>query len=174
MKRVMGLLCLIWVTAPAGGEEKVRGKDQRVLHYPFGSVAYVPQAEKLADESVEKGKLHARTEGVFKVSYELVRDKDEYVARRVTVRVVNREEYLSPATPELRDHEAVHRHINETEAARMEKELGAFRVKENRADQAKKKFKAEFQKQINAVKKRHADWDDTQVFLKPAPPNDYK
>ncbi len=173
MKRII-LLCLIWITAPVGGDEKVRGKEERVLHYPFGSVTYIRPAKNQAAEPVLKGKLHARTEGVFKVSYELVRDKDDYVARRVRVRVANREEYLSPATPDLRDHEAVHQRINETEASRMEKELGAFRVKESRPDQAKKKFKAEFLKQIDAVKKCHADWDDTQVFLKPAPPNDYK
>ena len=56
----------------------------------------------------------------------------------------------------------------------MEKELGAFRVKETRPDRAEKLFKAEFQKQIDVVKNRHADWDNTQVFIKPAAAPDHK
>lgn len=173
MNKGVLFFCLA-VGLSAHGEEKIRGKEQKVIRYPFGSVAYMPQPKKPAEEIVTKGKIHARTQGVFKVSYELARDKDGFVARRVNVRVVNKEEYLSPATPDLKNHEAVHRRINETQAALMEKELSAFRVAETRPDRAEKKFKDEFQKRIDAVKKLHADWDDTQVFIKPAPAADYK
>lgn len=136
------------------------------VHYPFGRVEIPKESVwKEKTEVVPLGKLHAKTQGSFRLSYVLGREGSFIVARKVRVRVENKEEYLSPATPKLREHEAMHRRINEAEALRIQRELELFRTAEPRADKAENQFKAEFRKQIDSIKKLHVQWDENHVFI---------
>ncbi|MBK8574519.1 MAG: hypothetical protein IPN90_02170 [Elusimicrobia bacterium] len=93
------------------------------------------------------------------------REGDFVAARKVRVQVENKEQYLSPATPKLREHEAMHRRINEAEARRIQGVLTSFRTKETNAAKAEEEFKIEFRKEIATVKKLHAQWDENHVFV---------
>jgi hypothetical protein len=143
-----------------------RNTSGTTVHYPFGKVEIPKESVwKEKTEVIPMGKLHAKTQGSFRVSYELGREGRLIVARRVQVRVENKEEFLSPATPKLREHEAVHRRINEAEALRIQRELELFRTEELRPAKAEERFKGEFRKQIASVKKLHAQWDENHVFI---------
>ncbi|MBL0058979.1 MAG: hypothetical protein IPP35_07685 [Elusimicrobia bacterium] len=180
MKRWSLAFGLVFAAMPSRGEEGVRlpslssgtvkmGKDSTTIRYPFGEV--VVPLESVRETSAEKteiGKLHARTLGTFRLSYQLGKEGDLFVARQVRVWVENREEYLSPATPKLREHEAMHRRINEAEARRMEAALASFQTKASNATIAERRFKTEFQTQVAAAKKLHADWDENHVFIRPS------
>ena len=142
-------------------------KHGTTVHYPFGRVEIPKESVgKEKTEVVPLGKLHAKTQGSFRLSYVLGREGLFIVARKVRVNVENKEDYLSPATPKLREHEAMHRRINEAEALRIQRELESFRTEENSAAKAEKKFKEEFRKQIATVKKLHAQWDENHVFIR--------
>lgn len=114
------------------------------------------------------GKLHAKTQGSFRLTYVLAREGNLIVARTVRVRVENKEKYFSPATPKLREHEAVHRRINEAEALRIQEVLNSFQSKETDPAKAEQEFKATFRHEISAVKKLHAQWDENHVFIQPS------
>lgn len=114
------------------------------------------------------GKLHAKTQGSFRLTYVLAREGNLIVARTVRVRVENKEKYLSPATPKLREHEAMHQRINTAEALRIQRELELFRTEEPSPAKAEEQFKGEFRKQIASVKKLHAQWDENHVFIQTA------
>ena len=89
-------------------------KHGTTVHYPFGRVEIPKESVgKEKTEVVPLGKLHAKTQGSFRLSYVLGREGLFIVARKVRVNVENKEDYLSPATPKLREHEAMHRRINE-------------------------------------------------------------
>ena len=152
---------------PSGSTGTVTMDDRgATVRYPFGRVEIPKESVwKEKTEVVPLGKLHAKTEGAFYLSYVLGREGTRIVARKVRVQVENKEDYLSPATPRLREHEAMHRRINEAEALRIQRALETFQTEEPNASKAEQRFKAEFRKQIDAVKKLHAQWDDNHVFI---------
>lgn len=119
-------------------------------------------------EVVPLGKLHAKTLGSFRLTYILAREGTWIVAQTVRVRVENKEKYVSPPTPKLREHESMHRQINEAEALRIQGVLSSFRTEESGPAKAEQRFKAEFRRQIAAVKKFHAQWDENHVFIQPS------
>jgi hypothetical protein len=155
------------VRIPSGSTATVTmDKAGATVRYPFGKVE-IPRASVLKEKTewAPLGTLHARTQGSFRVSYVLRREGDFIVARTARVQVENTEEYFSPATEKLREHEAMHRRINEAEAVRIERVLGSFRTSEDNAAKAEEQFKAEFRQQIDAVKRLHAQWDENHVFI---------
>jgi hypothetical protein len=176
----LGALGLVLATMHARGEEGIQlpvhssgtittGKESTTIRYPFGEVVVPLESvrEPLA-EKAEAGKLHARTLGTFRFSYQLARKGNSFVARQVRVWVENKEEYLSPATPKLREHEAMHRRINEAEARRIQAVLASFQTEGSDAATAERRLKTEFRTQVATVKKLHADWDENHVFVRPS------
>ena len=176
----VNLLLLVFLTGLSRGGEGLRvpsgstgtvtmDRSGTTVHYPFGKVEIPKESVwKEKTEVVPLGKLHAKTQGSFRLSYALGREGPFIVARKVMVRVENKEDYFSPATPKLREHEAMHRRINEAEALRIQRELESFRTEEIRADKAEKHFKAAFRKQIDGVKTLHVQWDENHVFIQPS------
>lgn len=172
------LIVLVFLTGLSRGDEGLRvpsgststvttGRGGTTVRYPFGKVEIPRDAvwkEKTA--VVPLGKLHAKTQGSFRLTYVLAREGNLIVARTVRVRVESKEAYLSPATPKLREHEAMHRRINEAEALRIQGVLNSFQSKETDPAKAEQEFKATFRQEIAAVKKLHAQWDENQVFIK--------
>ncbi len=176
----LGALGLVLATMHARGEEGIQlpvhssgtiktGKETTTIRYPFGEVVVpLESVRETSAEKTEVGKLHARTLGTFRLSYQLGKEGNLFVVRQVRVWVENREEYLSPATPKLREHEAMHRRINEAEARRMETVLSSFQTEGSNAAMAERRFKTEFRTQVAAAKKLHADWDENHVFVRPS------
>lgn len=176
------LTCLLWVilSVPGRGGEGLRvpssstgsvttNTSGTTVHYPFGKVEIPKESVWIEKtEVIPMGKLHAKTQGSFRLTYVLAREGNLIVARTVRVWVENKEKYFSPATPKLREHEAVHRRINEAEAIRIQRELELFRTEEPHPAKAEELFKEEFRKQIARVKKLHAQWDENHVFIQPA------
>ncbi|MBL8024394.1 MAG: DUF922 domain-containing protein [Elusimicrobia bacterium] len=151
-----------------GSGTTTKGAKGTTVRYPFGSV-HIP-SESLGKRKTEVfflGKRHARTLGSFRFTYVLAREKDWIVARNVRVRVENKEEYLSPVTAKLREHESMHGRINVAEAARIEGEMKKFRVKESDPAKAEKILKTVFQGQMDSVKKLHTEWDGNHTFIQP-------
>ena len=155
---------------PSGSTSTVTtGQGGTTVRFPFGKVEIPGDALwKEKTEVIPMGKLHAKTQGSFRLTYVLARDGNLIVARTVRVRVENKEKYLSPATPKLREHEAMHQRINTAEALRIQRELELFRTEEPSPAKAEEQFKGEFRKQIASVKKLHAQWDENHVFIQTA------
>lgn len=155
---------------PSGSTSTVTtGRGGTTVRYPFGKVEIPREAVwKEKTEVVPLGKLHAKTQGSFRLTYVLAREGNVIVARTVRVQVENKEEYLSPATPKLREHEAMHRRINTAEALRIQGALNSFQTEETDPAKAEQQFKAAFRQQIAAVKKLHAQWDENHVFVQPS------
>jgi predicted DNA-binding protein (UPF0251 family) len=177
---IAGLVCTVFAAGAWPGEEGLRipssgsgprsssGAEGTTVHYPFGNVL-IPSASlgKEKTDVVSLGKRHATTLGTFRVRYTLAREIDGMVARQVRVRVENKENYFSPATAKLREHEAMHGRINTAEAVRLQDLLGKFKTGETNPAKAEKLFQAAFRTHIEAVKKLHADWDENHVFIQP-------
>lgn len=152
------------VHLPASTTTVRTGSAVKVV-YPFGAVT-VPRsavAAAPADAPMEKGPLQAQTRGRFHLSYSLEQRGDRVVARRVRMRVANRETYHAAPTERLREHEAIHVRINEREARRIEKVLRGFTTAGS-LDAAEKKLKARFNAEVEGVRRLHADWDENHVF----------
>ena len=152
---------------PSGSTATVTtGRGGTTVLYPFGRVE-IPQDAvwKEKTEVAPLRKLHAKTQGSFRLLYVLGREGGFILARKVRVQVENKEEYISPATPKLREHEAMHRRINEAEALRIQGVLATFQTDEMSAAKAEQQFKAKFRKEIANVKRLHAQWDENHVFI---------
>lgn len=160
------------IRVPSGSTSTVTsGKTGMTVTYPFGKVEIPRDAVwKEQTDRVPLGKLHAKTQGSFRLTYLLAREGHFIVARKVRVRVENKEEYLSPPTPKLREHEAMHRQINEAEASRIQGVLSSFRTEESDPAKAEQQFKAEFRQEISAIKQLHTQWDENHVFIQPSLP----
>ena len=141
--------------------------------YPFGAVT-VPKSEVTrgpADEPVAKGSPRAETRGRFRLAYELEEKKGRVTVRALRVRVSNRETYHVAPTERLREHEAMHARINEREAARIEAVLRRFSSKES-LDGAERELKNQFNREVEKVRRFHADWDENHVFAVDPPATD--
>lgn len=152
-------------TVRAGGAVKVV--------YPFGAVTVPKNAVTAppADPPVTRGPAQAETQGRFQLKYELEERGGRVVARRVRVRVANRETYHVAPTERLREHEAMHVRINEREALRIESVLKGFSSTES-MDRAERALKKLFNKEVEKVRRLHADWDENHVFAVDPPATD--
>lgn len=139
------------------GTVEKKGGDVRVS-WPYGSVTMPQEAPPRAPAS-DPRKLRAWTKGQFSVRYALFSDGDVVRARDVRVRVKNSVCYLARATPRLEEHEAMHRLINNTGAARMQETLSAFQTPGPNLKQAEARFHQQFQNLVEKTDHLHKDWD---------------
>jgi len=154
-------------TVRAGGAVKIV--------YPFGAVT-VPKASVAVapvDASSDAGPLQAQTRGRFRLNYALELRGKRIVVRSLRVRVANRETYHVAPTERLREHEAMHVRINEREAIRIESVLKRFSSKAS-MDEAERELKTRFNKEVERVRRLHADWDENHVFAVDPPAPDPK
>lgn len=143
----------------------VRAAGAVKVVYPFGAVT-VPKTSVSSvpvEAPPDAGPLQAQTQGRFRLNYELAIRGKRVVVRSLRVRVVNRETYHVAPTERLREHEAMHGRINEREAVRMESLLKGFTSKEP-MDRAERELKNRFNKEVEKVRRLHADWDENHVF----------
>jgi predicted secreted Zn-dependent protease len=85
--------------------------------------------------------------------------------------VANGETYHVSPTERLREHEAMHVRINEREAVRIESVLKRFSSKKS-MDEAERELKNRFNKEVEKVRRLHADWDENHVFAVDPPTPD--
>jgi hypothetical protein len=109
----------------------------------------------------------AWTKGIFDIRYDLVKDDKTVIAKNVRVTVNNQTHLPTDASRRLREHEEMHKRINETAAARIEKEMAEFR-KELAGDagdmkKADNAFRREFRKKIKATDELHKEWDYSHI-----------
>ncbi|MBL0349148.1 MAG: hypothetical protein IPP68_02070 [Elusimicrobia bacterium] len=181
MKRIGAFLLLLTLGPAARAEDGLRiprassasltqGGDQATLAWPFGSVRL--STESLAPAPVDapaRGAVQAETGGTFHLSYALERAGDAVRVRRLAVTAVSRPEFHVEPTAKLREHEAVHVGINDREARRIQTVLSGFRVRGVTTREAERRLKVRFREEVAAVRRLHAEWDNTHVFLSTGP-----
>lgn len=146
------------------------GGDESTLSWPFGSVRLSSAAlTRAAPETPTRGAGLAETEGTFRLKYELARTGDLVVARRLTVTAASRREFHVAPSAKLREHEAVHVAINDREARRIQEALAGFRVRGLTTREAERRLKKRFREEVAAVRRLHAEWDETHVFVSTGP-----
>lgn len=131
------------------------------VSWPFGSVT-VPAAAVRSGPTVsppEKAPLRAWTRGDFILTYALERKDGLFRPRRLQVRVANHVEYREGPTARLREHEDMHRRINLSGAARLERELAAFRARAADPAEAEEFLLRRFQEGVREIKALHGAWD---------------
>ena len=105
------------------------------------------------------GRIKAWTQGMFSVRYNLAAEGGAVRARTVRLRVRNIVCFRQKPTARLREHEAMHRRINEAEAARIQEEMRAFRFEGTDLGKAEAAFREAFYKRLEAVRELHRAWD---------------
>lgn len=177
------LLFLLIVTAGIAGAEDgvhlptststVRAGGAVKVVYPFGAVTVPAKSVSNgpAETTPAAGPLQAQTRGRFRLTYALECQGDRVVVRTLRVRVANRETYHVSPTERLREHEAMHARINEREAVRIESVLKRFSSKDS-MDGAERDLKRRFNKEVEKVRRLHADWDENHVFAVDPPATD--
>lgn len=152
---------------PRQGTAVSRDGDETVIEGAFGRirVSSGALAETAGVDRSEPGIPRAETRGVFHLTYALARENGAAVVRRARVTVDARVLYHAAPTPRLREHEAVHLDINRRAAGRIEETLGKLRWPGLGLRGAEARLKARFNEEVDAVRRLHAEWDETHVFL---------
>lgn len=137
--------------------------------FPFGEITlHLEEAPAPTASPPRPGHRHAETRGRFTLTYELIPRGRAIVVKRLSVKNVNVEIYHSSPTVRLRDHEAMHRRINEVEAKKIEHQLRGFTAPDVSAAEAERRLLQQFQKELDRVRRRHEEWDENDVFVSPA------
>jgi len=119
------------------------------------------------EEEKETVSIEALTFGKISAEYELVQNGEDITTRNVHVFIKNRVLLPKNSPESLRQHEEMHKHINNTGAKEIQTELESFKTassKHENLQSAEDDLISLFNKHIRRIDRLHQDWDANDII----------